>query len=175
MLKITDKKRFALFVTVVVIIMAALGYVAYRTYKWYKAVPEIERMSIDEAAKIGEKKTVQLLVQIDNSRGQGRLERGDVVLSAPEDKQFSIAEQEGFLIIKIRLTETEQQLMALALNEQQGIFASEEERASAKQIKRRKFAVDLSKIGLPADRTTGQVIGDKVFEDDVLVQKELSE
>lgn len=172
MLKITNKKRFAMFVLGAAVVAGGIGFAAYKVVKNYRQTPAIERMSINEAAKIGEKKTVQLLVQIAPAKSEGRLERGDVVLSAPEDKQFSIAEKEGFLIIKIRLTESEEQLMALALNEQKGIFANEEDRAGAKQLKRRKFSVDLSKIGIGADETRGKVIADKVFEDDVLLQKE---
>ena len=172
MLKITDKKRFAIFAAVAILIISGAVFLVYEAVKHYKQVPEIERMTIKEASERGEKKTVQLLIQIDNSKGEGRLERGDVVLSAPEDKQFSIAEKEGFLIIKIRLTESEQQLLALSLNEQKGIFASEEDRMNAKQLKRRKFAVDLSKIGIESDETKGKVISDKVFEDDILLQKD---
>ncbi len=40
------------------------------------------------------------------------------------------------------------------------------------EIKRRKFAVDLSKIGISPDQKTGQVISGKVFEDDALMQKQ---
>jgi len=174
MLKITNKKRFAMFVAGIVVLIAGISFVIYKIVKNYQQTPAIERMSIAEAAKQGERKTVQLLIQIDNSKGEGRLERGDVVLAAPEDKQFSIAEHEGFLIIKIRLTESEQQLLALSLNEQKGIFASEEDRMNAKQIKRRKFAVDLAKVGIRSDETRGKVISDKVFEDDILVEKKSS-
>lgn len=170
-IQIQNKKRFALFIIVIIAIIGGIVYGGYRIYKHYKTTPAIEKMSLKDAAKIGEKKTVQLLLQITPTSNDGQLERGDVLLSAPEDKQFSIAEQEGFLIIKVRLTEEEQNLLNLSLNEKKGIFASEEERQSAKTLKMRKFTVDLKKIGIPDDQTIGKVISDKVFEDDIFVEK----
>lgn len=169
---IQNKPKFAAFVIVVIAIVGGIIFGGYRIYKNYKQTPAIEKMSLKDAAKIGEKKTVQLLAQITPTSNDGQLERGDVLLSAPEDKQFSIAEQEGFLIIKVRLTEEQQNLLNLSLNEKKGIFASDEERQSAKTLKMRKFTIDLKKIGISDDQKIGKVVADKVFEDDIFVQKE---
>ncbi|KKP89410.1 MAG: hypothetical protein US57_C0023G0003 [Candidatus Moranbacteria bacterium GW2011_GWC2_37_73] len=171
-IQIENKKRFAVFVIGIVLIVFALSFGIYKTVKWYKQTPAIEKMSIKEAAKSGEKKTVQLLIQIYDTGGvEGTLQRGDVLFTADENKEFSTAEQEGFLIIKMRLTEEQQQLLELSLKEKAGVFANEQEQQNPKEIKRRKFAVDLAKIGIASDETRGKVVTDKVFEDDVLVQK----
>lgn len=172
MIKIQNKKKFIGFIVLAVLVVVTVSFEIYKNVKLYGQTPPIERMDIKEASKSGEKKTVQLLIQIvDVKNVDGALERGDVVLTAPEDKQFSIAEQEGFLIIKMRLTEDEQQLLALALAEKPGIFASENDRQNRKEIKRRKFAIDLNKIGIAPEEKMGKVISDKVFEEDVLIQK----
>ena len=171
MLKVQNKKKFTIFVAMMLLVIAAIIFGTYKIFKWYKQTPPIERLSIKDASKDGEKKTVQLLIQIASPNAAGALERGDVVLSAPEDKQFSLAEKEGFLIIKMRLTQSEQDLLSLALNEKPGVFASEQEQQSPKTIKNRKFAVDLEKIGISSEEKTGRIIENRVFEDDVLVQK----
>ncbi|NTW27220.1 MAG: hypothetical protein HGA36_02780 [Candidatus Moranbacteria bacterium] len=172
MYKIENKKVFASFVVVMIAITGGLIFGVYNLVKKYNQVPTIERMTIKEAAKEGEKKTVQLLIQIaDIKNVEGVLERGDVLLTADENKEFSVAEQEGFLIIKMRLTQSQQELLELSLKEQQGIFAKQDDRQQPKEIKRRKFAVDLAKIGIGPEQKMGKVITDKVFEDDALIEK----
>lgn len=172
MLKIQNKKKFVAFIVGIIVVVCGIVFGIYKTVKWYKQTPAIEKMSIKTASKEGEKKTVQLLIQIaDIKNVDGVLERGDVVLTADENKEFSTAEQEGFLIIKMRLTQSEQDLMALALSEKQGVFASDEEKQNRKELKRRKFAVDLAKIGIGPEQKMGKVIADKVFEDDALIEK----
>lgn len=174
MIKISNKKKFTIFIIAILLIACTIIFGVYKITKWKKGIPETETMTISKASKIGEKKTVQLLIQIvDWKNVQGALERGDVVLSAHEDKQFSIAEQEGFLIIKIRLTESEQQLLELSLKQQPGFLASEQDWQNPVEIKRRKFAVDLEKIGIKPEEKTGKIISNKIFEDDVLIEKEI--
>lgn len=169
---IANKKRFAAFLIGIILLVCALGFGIYKVVKWTKVTPEIEKMGIKDAAKIGEKKTVQLLIQIYDTRGaEGTLQRGDVLLTTDENKEFSTAEQEGFLIIKMKLTEQQQQLLELSLKEKPEIFASEQEQQNPKEIKRRKFAVDLAKLGIGPEQKMGKVISDKVFEDDALVEK----
>lgn len=172
MIKIENKKRFAAFLIGIIVIVGALGFGTYKVVKWVKITPEIEKIGIKDAAKTGEKKTVQLLIQIYDTGGvEGTLQRGDVLFTADENREFSTAEQEGFLIIKMRLTEQQQQLLELSLKEKSEIFASEQEQQNPKEIKRRKFAVDLAKIGIGPEQKMGKVITDKVFEDEVLIQK----
>jgi len=168
---IQNKKKFAAFIFAIVLIISAAIFGIFKLVQNSNQTPEIETMTISKAAKQGEKKTVQLLIQIFDTGGvEGTLQRGDVVLTADENKEFSTAEQEGFLIIKMRLTQAEQDLLALSLKEKAGVFANEEERQNQKEIKRRKFSVDLAKIGIGPEQKMGKVISDKVFEDDVLIE-----
>lgn len=172
MFKINNKKKFIIFLITLIVIVLSISFGIYKIVKREKSIPEIETMTISKASKIGEKRAVQLLIQIvDQKNVQGVLERGDVVLSASEDKQFSIAEQEGFLIIKINLTQSEQELLELSLKEKVKIFANQDDQQERKEIKRRKFAVDLEKIGIKPEEKTGKIISDKIFEDDVLIEK----
>lgn len=163
------KRSLVLFVCVILVFIA--GILLYGIFRWYNQVSSIERMSIEQASKIGEKKIVQLLVQIADTSNDGSLKRGDVVLIAPEDKQFSIAEKEGFLIVKARLTQMQQELLILSLKERSGIFANEQEKAGQKNIKPRKFFVDLPKVGIGVSETGGRVISDSIFDDDILIEK----
>lgn len=138
---------------------------------WYFALrqdmPEDPyKLTMDEAGKVGETKTAKLLVQVAPSR-EGRFERGDIVLVAAEDKEFSLAEKEGFLIINVFLTEKQQQLLLLSMRGEK-----EDESGRPVDIKRRKFTVDLEKIGIAPDDIKGKIISDKVFEDEVLIEKE---
>lgn len=125
-------------------------------------------MTLKEAGKIGEKKTYQLLVKIDNNRGSGGFERGDIILTAPEDKQFSVAEQEGFLIIKMGLTEQQAGLLLQQKGEFQQRIEMQKEPQDRKepdtQEPLRRFKVDLQKLGIGDEEVRGKVIGDKVWE-----------
>lgn len=160
-LKIANAKKIILFVCLAVAVAFAIWFVAFRD----KGPEDPQELTLKETGRMGEKKTVQLLVQIAPG-GEGRLERGDILLVAPEDKEFSIAEKEGFLIIKMGITEKQSEILTLSmLGEEKG------EDGHRIDVKRRKFAVDLAKIGIASDETKGKIISDKVFEDDVLVEK----
>lgn len=124
-------------------------------------------MTMKQAGKIGEKKTFQLLVKIDNSRGNGGFERGDIILTAAEDKQFSVAEQEGFLIIKMGLTQEQANLLLRQKGE--GKRLAEErgdpsEREPAIQEPLRRFRVELQKLGIADTEVKGRVISDKIWD-----------
>jgi len=99
-----------------------------------------------------------------------RLERGDVVLAKPSDWQFSDAEKSGFLIIKVRINETLANLIIHPLNEIRSL-ASDDKPAAPEEIKRRKFAVDLAKIGIAKDDEKGREIDDHTFDYNILYQK----
>jgi len=153
-----DKKRFfkILFAAIAVVALAAVAY---------SRVPR--EMTMKQAGKIGEKKTYQLLIKIDNSRGNGGFERGDIILTAAEDKQFSVAEQEGFLIIKMGLTQEQANLLLRQKGE--GKRLAEDggdpgEREQAAQEPLRRFRVDLQKLGIADTEVKGRVIGDKVWD-----------
>ena len=123
-------------------------------------------MSLTYASKIGEKKTMQILIQpIDGN--SGHLQRGDVVLVAPADKQFSLAEKEGFFIARVNITDAESSLLTYS----KGINENDKKTGANGVQPQRRFSVDLSKIGVSAEEKKGRVVGDKVFEDTIFVEK----
>jgi len=168
--KIVDKKRFAMFVGVVVLILAAIAFsVWFFFFKKVDPYEQLQSMTMKEAAAIGEKKTMKMLVQINNPSGEETSQRGDVLMTAPEDRQFSIAEEQGFLIVKIALTDKQAELLALPKEKKKKDIKEGEPKYE--QILQRKFYVDLEKIGISKDEIRGKVIDDKIFESDILKEK----
>lgn len=179
MIKIENKKRFFLFICCVVAVIMGIVFGIYKGWKYYRSShpKAMEEVSFSEAGKNGEKKTYQALIKIskigDNSGDD--VKRGDIVMTAPEDKEWSIAEKEGFLIIKISLT-SDQAILLVQPKEESAeknkTNLETEEPPMPKQIAARRFAVDLSKIGISEDEVRGKVISDKVFEgEEVIIEK----
>lgn len=134
-----------------------------------------QKITLTQAAQVGEEATLKLLVQIEQPKGRpenmsGRYERGDIVLTAPADKEFSDAEKTGFLIIKMDLTEKQAELLSLSLKEATG-GKDPAGNPETKDVKRRKFALDLAKIGIAPDDFKGKEITDKIFTWDALYLK----
>ncbi len=176
MIKITNKKRLYIFLIGIVLVAIGIFFVVYKNKQNEKASPS--EMSLSLAATIGEKKIYQLLIKINSGSDQvGGFQRGDIVLIAPEDKEFSIAEQTGFLIIKMNLTETQTQLFVSAPLEAQENMKNidkdkEEKPVENKNQNIRRVSVDLEKIGIPTDEQKGRVISDKVFQwNDIVIEK----
>lgn len=172
---ITDKKRFALFIAVSVLVFAGL------IWGLVTLLGKSPENQLKSAAKEGEMKTFQLMVMINRPKGNTEtsgqsFQRGDIVLFAPEDKEFSIAEQEGFLIIKSRLTEQQANLLVSSLEQMKEQINPEEkpkENVEVKQVPLRTYAVDLKKIGIGDDQERGVVISDKVFDwKEIVIVKE---
>jgi len=164
--KILSKKKHIAIVAVVVIIAAVF-------FVWQKNSFSKDP-SLKEAAKMGEIATHKLMIQIEAPKGReedmsGRYERGDIVLIFPADHQFSLAEKEGFLIVQMDLTPTQAEILTRAKAESLGGEASKLE--APKTLKRRKFTVDLSKLGIAPEDRTGREIGDKIFSWDVVTEK----
>lgn len=172
-IRIVNKKRFALFVFCVV---AIIGGTFWGVKKYRETHPKSTYdMTMAEASKKGEKKVYQLLIKINKpsqNAAPGGYERGDIVLTAPEDKQFSVAEQEGFLIIKMGLTQQQADLLTMS-KEPEKIPEKEDKKAEVSpQNQLRRFSVDFSKIGISSDEEKGRVIDDKVFNwQDVVKEK----
>lgn len=168
---------------VFVVLLAALGaggYWGLAKYKTWRHDPR--QVSLKEAAKEGEMKTYKLLIQIENPKGnpediKGRYERGDIVLTAPADRQFSQAEESGFLIIKMDLTQTQAEVLLRPQVEEKPLelFKKDDREGPEgpepeKQIKRRRYRVNLEKIGIAPDDFKGRVIDDKTFKWDVVLE-----
>ena len=131
--------------------------------------PYDDGMTLKKAAKIGEKVTHKLLVQIEASRGEGRYDRGDVVLTASSSKQFSPAEKSGFLIIKMDLTPTQAEILTRSLDKVSKEL-DPDGMPIRETLKRRKYAVDLDKIGIADDDFKGRELNE-IYKWDILFEK----
>lgn len=144
-----------------------------------------QKMTLEQAAREGEFSEMKLVVQIKNLIGnsddaKSRLERGDVIVVKPANWNFSATEKKIFLIIKVKLTPTLADLIVQPLINEKGkpplggFFASKNTKAGPpvqERIKRRKFAVDLSSIGIKDGDEQGREITDKTFDWTILKQK----
>jgi hypothetical protein len=167
------KHNFKTYVIPIIVILAIIfiGYFIWQHQK-NKGAPDLDTLTLSQAAREGQMTEMKLLVQIETPQGRpeeanSRLERGDVVLAKPADWQFSDAEKSGFLIIKVKLTPTLADLIVQPLNKKFGSEASK----NSEELKRRKFAVDLKKIGIQPEDEKGREIDDKTFDWNILIQK----
>jgi hypothetical protein len=161
------------------VLLAVLAGAIGGGFFWYKKERHFEnpeaKMTLEEAAKIGEVTTHKLLVQIEIPKGnpedlKGRYERGDIVQVSPGDKEFSEAEKTGFLILKMDLTDKQGELLmrALEIEDEQ---KDPDGRPMMKTLKRRKYAIDLQKIGIGDDVQRGRVVED-IYKWDIVKEKE---
>jgi len=164
-----NKKKI---IAVIAIIIIAGGFLW-----WQKNSKPInnQKLTLKQASEMGEVVTHKLLVQIERPKGspenlQGRYERGDVVLVAPADKQFSDAEKTGFLILKMDLTPKQAEILTLSLQKDTG-QKDLEKGPTQETLKRRKFYVDLEKINITNDDEKGREVGDQIFKWDILREK----
>lgn len=154
-----------IFIAVVIILAGSIWF--YEKNKKPAGDPD-EKLTLAEAAEMGETVAYKLMIQIETPKGnpedlKGRYEKGDIVLILPASHEFSTAEKEGFLIIKVDLTEKQTQLLTRSLNE----IKKEKDEAGMplrETLKRRKFYVDLAKIGIAGNDQKGHEITDKSFK-----------
>jgi len=135
---------------------------------------------LEKAAKAGELTERKMMIQIENPKGNpadipGRYERGDIVLILSADHQFSDAEKAGFLIVKMKLTGEQAELMVRAkeedLKKSDRPEDAPKDEPMAKTLKRRRFTADLSKMGIASNDEKGREIEDNVFEWEVVEEK----
>lgn len=162
---------------IILVILSAAILIVGSVLIWQKNKTPKEP-TLQEASKMGELATHKLLVQIENPKGKAedlaeRYERGDIVLIFPSEHQFSLAEKEGFLILQMDLTPAQAEILVKALEEEKTFWQEITSRGekTPKNLKRRRFAVDLSKIGVGPDDQKGKEIGDKIFEWDIIIEK----
>ena len=132
--------------------------------------PYDDNITLKQAAKIGQEVTHKLLVQIEESKGEGRYERGDVILTASSTKQFSRAEKEGFLIIKMDLTPTQADVLVRSLRRETD-QEDPEGNLVFENVKRRKYAVDLEKINIETNDFRGREVNE-TYTWDILYEKD---
>ena len=178
--KITNPNRAAAFRgVIVIIIIAGIIFGAIKFFKKNSTGDPYDNLTLSEAAKMGEVKTYKLMIQIETPKGspedtEGRYERGDIVLILPADHGFSPAEKEGFLIIKMDLTQKQTELLTKSLEEIKKEKNKETGEPEREMLKRRKYTVDLTKIGIAENDEKGKEITDKTFKwKEVVSEKEL--
>lgn len=175
MLKIVNKKKFFLFFGVIIFILISICFGIFIAWKKFSQETML-------GASIGEEKKIyQLLIKTKNSddnlnsNSSSDAKRGDVLLSADESRQWSDTEKEIFLIIKVRLTKKQNELIFLSKKNEDD-FDDTYDRKDKKEIKKvenkKRYVVDLNKIGIADDDYNGRFIEDKVFDwEDILIKK----
>jgi hypothetical protein len=168
-----------------VIIISALGFGGYKIWKNYRPDPNSQDLSLSQAGRIGEVTTHKLMVQIENRNcppemQNGCYERGDIVLIKDGKWEFSDAEKAGFLILHMDLTEKQSEILVQSLEQKSKIQPPKDEKQpggeknappAMETLKMRKYAVELSKIGINPDDQKGREVGDKAYKWDVVKEK----
>lgn len=157
------------------IILAAAGLATFTFFKLKNKDKPLDKMTLEQAAKMGESATRKLMIQIESPKGKaedaaGMYERGDIILIMPADHQFSTAEKEGMLIVKMDLTEKQVEVMVQSLSKE---TKEKDETGKLKEetLKRRKYSADLAKVGIAPEDEKGREIEDKVFNWDIVREK----
>jgi len=169
--------KFSVAAVALIVLIIIGGVFSYRAWHRNSLIPAIDKLSLAQAAKMGTKTTHELLIQIENSKCNPAMshtcyQRGDVVLTVEGEKQWSEAETEGFLIIKMDLTPTEAQLLVHPLETLSDKKTNDPSgRPNFDQKQLRRFAVDLTKIGIGAEDQSGRLVEDKIFTSDMLIEK----
>jgi hypothetical protein len=177
-IQIANRKLSALFIGFVIILLASGVFGSFKLWKKYQRNKMIggEEITLSEAAKKGEVSTHKLMVQIESPRGnledaKGRYQRGDIVLIKPGNFEFSGAEKAGFLIFPMDLTEKQSELLVRSLQKDTG-KDDPDGRPQLEDQARRRYSVDLAKIGISPDRQTGGEITGQVFSWSAVREKE---
>jgi hypothetical protein len=121
------------------------------------------------------------MVQIENRNcppeiASGCYQRGDIVLIKDGGFEFSDAEKTGFLILRMDLTDKQAEVLVQSLQQK----AKNQPASSAgkapggqpamDQLKMRKYAVDLKKIGIDDNITSGKE-ANTVYKWDIVNEK----
>ncbi|MDR3583224.1 MAG: hypothetical protein P4L62_02605 [Candidatus Pacebacteria bacterium] len=173
--------RSWLFWLAAVIILAVVvggGIFGYRKYQRSKLVAQMtdSQVSLSQAATMGKATAHKLLVQIENTKcpvGQTSqcYQRGDIVLIMPSNHQFSLAEKTGFLILLVDLTDKQAEILTQATQKDTGKNGPDG-RPILDTTARRRYAMDLSKVGISPNDQKGQEITGKTYQwSDVISQK----
>jgi len=162
---------------IIILILAAIGFSGWRYYQ-HKTDPNDSDMTLKEAAKIGEVATHKLMVQIEPSKCppelmNGCYERGDIVVILSGGRDFSDGEKAGFLILNMDLTPKQAELL-MRPSEKESKEKPKDMPKDAppmmEQVKIRRYAVDLARIGIGSDIKTGQVV-DSIYKADIIREK----
>jgi hypothetical protein len=164
--------------TIIVIIILVVFGGGYKAWRYYHPKADDQNLSLAQAAKIGTVTTHKLMVQIENRNcppeiASGCYERGDIVLIKDGGFEFSDAEKEGFLILHMDLTDKQAEVLVQSLQQKAKEQPKEKTpngQPAMDQLKMRKYAVDLGKIGIGNDDQKGREV-DTVYKWDIIKEK----
>ena len=170
--------------TIRLLIVLVIAGGGYKVWQYYHPGANDQNLSLSQAAKIGQVTTHKLMVQIENRNcppeiASGCYERGDIVLIKPGDFEFSDAEKTGFLILPMDLTDKQAEVLVQSLQQKAktqpaspagGPKDNPGGQPQMEQLKMRKYAVDLKKIGIGDDVGSGKVV-ETVYKWDVVKEK----
>lgn len=162
---------------VVILVGLVIGG-GYKTWRYIHPRETDQNLSLWQAARVGQATTHFLMVQIENKNcppeiASGCYERGDIVLIKPSDFQFSDGEKESFLILKMDITDAQADVLVRSLEQKSKVQPKEKTpdgRPTMDQLKIRRYAVDLAKIGISSNDTKGRV-ADTVYKWDIVKKK----
>jgi len=174
--KLWRKKAGKIIVSLLVVLI--LGFGGYKIWRNYHPNPNDPNLSLAAAARIGTVTTHKILVQIENRNcpaaiASGCYQRGDIVLIKPGDFQFSDAEKEGFLILRMQLTDKQAEVLVQSIQKQAKNQPKEKTPGGQPMmdtVAMRKYSVDLKKIGIADNDRKGRE-EDTVYKWDIVREK----
>ena len=154
------KARWAMNFIIVVLII----FFGYRIANNYFFDPNSHNLNLSQAARVGKVSTHRLLVELVGSTAPGQYERGDIILIASANSQFTAEERSKFLIINMNLTDKQAEVLLQSLKK------STSDPAETISLKRRKYAVNLGKAGIKNNDRQGRVI-EKTYQWNIIYEK----
>ena len=169
--KLGVKKTIA--IVLILGLLGSLGWLGWKHFHHPNTGNPYDYLTMNQAAKMGDMKDYKLMIKITKPKNnKENFQRGDIVLIMPGDHKFSPAEKSGFLIIKMKLTKKQTELLTQSLDKIKREKDKETGQPKRETLARRKFSVDLAKIGIPDNVQRGREINDKTFDwKDVVVKK----
>lgn len=164
-----------------ILIILVLAFGGYKVWKNFYPDPNSQNLTLSQAGRIGEVTTHKLMVQIENKNchpqmQNGCYERGDIVLIKDGAWEFSGAEKDGFLILHMDLTEKQAEILVRSLEEKSKVQPPKDKELkdapeTMETLKMRKYAVELSKIGIGPDDQKGRENNDTIYKWDIVKEK----
>lgn len=163
LIKITDKKRFAIFVAAAFLVI--IGSVAvWKYYKFNKENPH----AVWEAMIVLRSQT---LSDDPVEDAKGALKRGDAISVREPGHEWSETEYKSYLLVKIegRKNEVEKLLEPETAENN----ADKNADGTPKEIVRaRRYAADMEVIGFDGDQVVaGQPVEDKIYSTEIIIEK----
>lgn len=164
----------------ILVVLAAIiggGVIEYKKYKRSQLIAQMTggQVTLSQAAAMGKVTVHKLLVQIENIKcpaGQSSqcYQRGDIVLIMPGNHHFSIAEKTGFLVVPVKLTDKQTELLVQATQKDTGKNGPDGQPILDTTAMRR-YAVNLAKLGISPDDQRGKELTTTYKWSDIIFEK----